>query len=63
MVQDDTEKQHRIAQAAERALNEAQARARHKVDPNTLPTELGGRDGVEPVRYGDWEKKGIAYDF
>jgi hypothetical protein len=24
---------------------------------------LGGRDGPEPVRYGDWEKKGIAIDF
>jgi hypothetical protein len=24
---------------------------------------LGGRDGPEPVRYGDWEKKGIAVDF
>jgi hypothetical protein len=28
-----------------------------------LPTELGGRKGPEPVRYGDWEKKGIAIDF
>ena len=28
-----------------------------------LPAELGGRDGPEPVRYGDWEKKGIAIDF
>ena len=28
-----------------------------------LPPELGGRDGPEPVRYGDWEKKGIAIDF
>ena len=28
-----------------------------------LPKELGGREGVEPVRYGDWEKKGIAIDF
>lgn len=25
--------------------------------------EIGGRDGPEPTRYGDWEKKGIAYDF
>lgn len=25
--------------------------------------ELGGRDGPEAVRYGDWEKKGIAIDF
>jgi hypothetical protein len=28
-----------------------------------LPVELGGRDGPEPVHYGDWEKKGIAIDF
>lgn len=25
--------------------------------------ELGGRDGLDPVRYGDWENKGIASDF
>ena len=28
-----------------------------------MPKEYGGRDGPEPVRYGDWEKKGIAVDF
>ena len=25
--------------------------------------EVGGRDGLEPTRYGDWEKKGIISDF
>ncbi|MBC8407332.1 MAG: DUF1674 domain-containing protein [Rhodobacteraceae bacterium] len=30
---------------------------------NPLPTEIGGRDGPEPVRFGDWEKKGLAVDF
>ncbi len=25
--------------------------------------ELGGRKGLEPTRYGDWEKGGIAVDF
>ena len=25
--------------------------------------EIGGRTGPEPTRYGDWEKKGICYDF
>jgi hypothetical protein len=25
--------------------------------------EFGGRDGPDPVRYGDWEKGGIAVDF
>ena len=25
--------------------------------------EIGGPTGPEPTRYGDWEKKGIVYDF
>ena len=48
--------------AARRALEEAEARRARAAVPD-LPPELGGRDGPEPVRYGDWEKKGIAYDF
>ena len=48
--------------AARRALEEAEAR-RAQARPLDLPPELGGRDGPEPVRFGDWEKKGIAYDF
>lgn len=48
--------------AAIRALQEAEERRRQAAAPN-LPKELGGRDGPEPVRYGDWEKKGIAVDF
>lgn len=35
--------------------------------PNAPPpptdTEVGGRKGLEPTRYGDWEKGGIAVDF
>ena len=48
--------------AAQRALAEAEAR-RKAAKALELPPELGGRDGPEPVRYGDWEKKGIAVDF
>lgn len=48
--------------AAQRALAEAEAR-RKAAAPADLPVELGGRDGPEPVRYGDWEKKGLAVDF
>lgn len=48
--------------AARRALAEAEARRRAAV-PLEMPAELGGRDGPEPVRYGDWEKKGLAIDF
>jgi hypothetical protein len=28
-----------------------------------MPPEVGGRDGPEPTRYGDWEVKGICSDF
>ncbi|GGE20588.1 hypothetical protein SAMN05421774_10639 [Gemmobacter megaterium] len=48
--------------AALRALAEAEER-RRKASEVVLPPELGGRDGPEPVRYGDWEKKGLAIDF
>jgi len=27
------------------------------------PQEIGGRDGPEPTRYGDWEKNGRCIDF
>jgi hypothetical protein len=47
--------------AAQRALAEAEER-RAKAAKD-LPVEVGGRDGPEPVRYGDWEKKGLAIDF
>ena len=47
---------------AQRALAEAEAR-RNAAAPPDLPAELGGRNGPEPVRFGDWERKGIAVDF
>jgi hypothetical protein len=49
--------------AAKRALAEAAARRKAAQAAGPLPVELGGRDGPEPVRYGDWEKKGLAVDF
>lgn len=47
---------------AERALEEANARKKAK-QVMDLPPEKGGRGGEEPVRYGDWEKNGLAVDF
>jgi hypothetical protein len=47
---------------AQRALAEAEAR-RQKAKAMDLPPELGGRDGPEPVRFGDYEKKGLCVDF
>jgi hypothetical protein len=49
--------------AARRALAEAEERRKKALQAPPLPPELGGRDGPEPVRYGDWERKGLAVDF
>jgi hypothetical protein len=45
-----------LAEAAERRrlIDEAVA---------ARPKELNGRGGAEPIRYGDWEVKGLASDF
>jgi len=50
--------------AAQRALREAEER-RAAIDARKAnkPPEVGGPDGEEPTRYGDWEKNGRAYDF
>ncbi|MFO1141215.1 MAG: DUF1674 domain-containing protein [Amaricoccus sp.] len=62
MVDAAREKEARLAAAATRALAEAEAR-RAAAPVGILPVEVGGRDGPEPVRYGDWERRGIAVDF
>jgi hypothetical protein len=52
--------------AAQRALAEAEAR-RAAIDAHAAALgrekEVNGRGGLEPVRYDDWEVKGIASDF
>lgn len=57
-----TDDQPDLPEAAKRALAEAAERKR-AANTNPLPKELGGRDGPDPVRFGDWEKKGLAVDF
>ena len=57
---DDSRKD--LPPAAQRALAEAEER-RKEADKIERPKELGGRKGPEPVRYGDWEKGGLAIDF
>ncbi|MCF8473469.1 MAG: DUF1674 domain-containing protein [Emcibacter sp.] len=34
-----------------------------KEKPTPRPKEIGGRKGLEPTRYGDWENDGIVSDF
>jgi hypothetical protein len=43
----------------------AAARARTAAAPraSSAPREIGGRDGPEPTRFGDWEKHGRCIDF
>ena len=53
----------KLPEAAKRALEEAAKRREQTKKKKSSPSEIGGRDGPEPVRYGDWEKNGIAIDF
>lgn len=48
---------------AERALAEATARRAAAAAPAAEPKEVGGRGGLDPARYGDWEINGLASDF
>ena len=50
-----------LNEAAKRALAEAEERRR--AIETSLPKEFNGRGGLDPVRYGDWEVKGVASDF
>ena len=58
-----SEKEQRpLSPAAQRALAEAEARRKAEKAKQPEP-EVGGRDGPDPARYGDWEKGGIVSDF
>ncbi len=48
---------------AQRALNEAAERRAKEEAEIARAIEEGGPSGLEPTRYGDWERKGIAVDF
>jgi len=55
-----------LTQAAQRALAEAAARragTARDSKPAEQPKELGGRGGLDPTRYGDWEINGLTSDF
>ena len=56
-----------VKAAAARALTEAAARREARdsspARAGERPREIGGPQGPEPTRYGDWERKGIVSDF
>jgi hypothetical protein len=52
-----------LTPAARRALEEAAARQAAEAEAAAKPEEQGGPKGLEPTRFGDWERKGLAVDF
>ena len=65
LTPEEIERRKALPEVARRALEEADARrAQEAADAAALPDdEQGGPRNIEPTRYGDWERKGIAYDF
>ena len=51
------------AKAAPEPLQDSAKAANDEGEKPAQPDELGGPKGLEPTRYGDWERKGICYDF
>ena len=52
-----------LTPAARRALEEAAQRHAEAAAEAQRAAEQGGPKGLEPTRFGDWERKGIAVDF
>ena len=44
-------------------LDDASGRTAEGAPESGAPVEVGGRDGLDPTRYGDWEKNGRCIDF
>ncbi len=44
-------------------VDEASDSAEACVEDDKSAKEVGGRDGPDPTRYGDWEKNGRCVDF
>ena len=68
MSDNDVPPRRDLPPAALRALAEA-AERRAKADAaqaeaaKSRPKEVMGPTGLDPTRYGDWERKGIVSDF
>lgn len=45
------------------ALPRDETAATPAATPAAKPREVGGRDGPEPTRFGDWELRGRCIDF
>ena len=63
MTEIDSMPETALAAAAKRALDEATVRRKAIDEKATANGETGGRGGLDPARYGDWEIKGLTADF
>ncbi|MEZ5959760.1 MAG: DUF1674 domain-containing protein [Hyphomonadaceae bacterium] len=63
MADEEQEPPRKLTPEAQRALAEAEQRRAAMAAAEKRAKELGGPDGPEPTRFGDWERKGIASDF
>ncbi len=59
---DENKDKKKLSPVAQRALEEAELRKKQQKQAE-IPKEIGGREGPDPVRFGDWETKGIISDF
>ena len=66
-MSEKNEETRKLPPEAQRALAEADERRRKALEREKKaapkPKEIGGPEGPEPTRYGDWERKGIISDF
>lgn len=44
-------------------MQEEEATLSHNSSPPKIDKEIGGPLGLEPTRYGDWERNGRCSDF
>lgn len=66
MTENDDNQAQPLPPAAIRALEEAAERRKQRellYAEGKAEAEKGGPKGLEPTRYGDWERKGRAVDF
>lgn len=65
----DPESKHPKKPGESRSVEESSAaeppceHAKSEGAGNKRPREVGGREGPDPTRYGDWEKNGRCIDF
>ena len=62
MTKDDHPKTDTL-DAAETETSEREKQGKKAKDDRQESEEVGGPKGLEPTRYGDWERKGRCIDF